>query len=325
MRVEFWRKMPVWQGEGGGGAGGAAPPAGDAPPAGAQPPAAGDMPPAASAKWWEGNKFSDDHRKHLTASGLTVDDPLDALVRVTDMHRNAVQRLGKDPNSILDRPAKDQPVTEWMKKNRDIFGLPENADVYKIDKPQDWPKDAPWDTSFEAEARAFAFENGLSPSALSGLVGMYAKKVGALNAAAETELAAASEKMRSDLTRDWGPQADARMLRASQAAQAVAERAGLSGDQLAEAVKTLSGKTGDANVIKLFDTIAQAMGDDNFLGAGRGSQTFGTTPAEARQQLAQLRSPDGDFYKASAAGNSTKLAELKPLMERLTKIAAGGS
>lgn len=347
--MRFGRVSPVWQGEGAGagaggaGAGGAGGDGGAAAAALAVAAAGagggegggaaggtgqqGDGAGAgggSAAKWWEGAKFSDDHRKHLTASGLTVDDPLDALARVTDMHRHAMQRLGKDPASFLDKPGKDQPLTDWMKANREVFGLPEGADGYKIEPPKDWPKGAEWDKDFEAQARAFAFENGLPPAAVQGMVNLYAGKVQAIAAKAEADFSQANDAMRADLVKDWGGQADARMLRASQAAQVIAEKAGMGADQIADVAKALSARAGDANVIRMFDAIAQAMGDDTALGLGKGSGTFGTTPAEARQQLAQLQSEDGEYYKAVAAGNSAKVAELKPQIERLTKIAAGG-
>lgn len=342
---DFWMRLgrvsPVWQGEGAGagaggagGDGGAAAAAlaaaaaagqggGEGGAAAADPGKQGDGA-GSSAKWWEGAKFSDDQRKHLTASGLTVDDPLDALPKLTDMHRHAMQRLGKDPASFIDKPGKDQPLTDWMKANREVFGLPEAAEGYKIEPPKDWPKDAAWDKDFEAQARAVAFENGLPPAALQGMVNLYADKVKAIAAGAEADFARANDAMRADLVKDWGSQADARMLRASQAAQVIAEKAGMGADQIADVAKSLSAKAGDANVIRMFDAIAQAMGDDTALGLGKSSGNLGTTPAEARQQLAQLQSPDGEYYKAVAAGNSAKIAELKPQIERLTKIATGG-
>lgn len=239
------------------------------------------------------------------------------------MHRHAVQRLGKDPGALLDRPAKDQPLTEWMKANREVFGLPEAADGYKIEQPKDWPKDAGWDKDFEAQARAFAFDQGLPPAAVQGMVNLYAAKVRELNGKADTDLAAANDAMRSELTRDWGGQADARMLRAGQAAQVIAEKAGMTADQVADVAKSLSAKAGDANVIRMFDAIAGMMGDDKMLGAGGGGGGFGTSPAEARQQLAQMQAPGGAYYEAVSSGNTSKIAELKPQIERLTKIAAG--
>lgn len=165
----------------------------------------------------------------------------------------------------------------------------------------------------------------MPPEALNGMVGLYARKVLAMNGAADAELAAANDRMRADLAKDWGPQAEARMLRASQAAQVIAQKAGMTADQVAEAAKALSAKTGDANVIRLFDVVAEALGDDAMLGGGKGGgMTFGTTPAEARQQLAQLRAPGGAYFEAVQTGNATKIAELKPQIERLAKIAAGG-
>lgn len=319
MNTKFWQMMARnAEGLGGGAAGGegagdqAPPPAGDDTGGGGE-----------AAKWWEDKRFSEDQRKHLTASGLTVDDPVEAALRLTDMHRHAMQRLGKDPASILDKPAKDQPITEWMRANREIFGLPENAEGYAIEKPKDWPQGAQWDADFEAQARAMAFEHGLPPSAVQAMSELYAAKVVAMNGAAEADLAAANEKMRGELVKQWGPQADSRMLRASQAAQAVAAKAGMTPDQIADVAKSLSAKAGDANVIRMFDALADAMGDDRFLGAGAGSGQFGTTPAEARQQLATLQSPGGAYYEAVSTGNAAKIAEIKPQIERLTRIAAG--
>jgi hypothetical protein len=337
MQIDLMRHLrPLWQGEGAGGAAAAAltasadpapvAPAGQAAPAAAP---AGDPAPAAApaapaAKWWETDRFTPDQRKHLTASGLTVDDPTEALARITDMHRHAVQRIGKDPATILDKPGKDQPLADWMKANKDLFGIPEKPEDYKIERPKEWPKDAQWDADFEAQARAFAHEHAIPPGAMQGLVGLYAQKVAALNGKAEADLAAANATMMADLGREWGPQADARMLRAGQAAQTLAERAGMTADQIADVAKALSPKVGDANVIKLFDVIAQGLGDDALLGAGKGTQGFGMTPAEARQRNAQMRAPGGEYYEAVQKGDSRKMAELKPEMERLAKIAAGG-
>ena len=70
------------------------------------------------------------------------------------------------------------------------------------------------------------------------------------------------------------------------------------------------------------------MANDSAVGLGKGSAMLGTTPADARAQLAALRSPDGAYSKAVAAatstGNLSEMNRLQPEIQRLTKIAAGG-
>ena len=56
---------------------------------------------------------------------------------------------------------------------------------------------------------------------------------------------------------------------------------------------------------------------------GEGNRSFGTTPEEARAELARLNGPDGDYYKAVASGDQGKIAQLKPKIDHLSRIAAG--
>lgn len=323
MKINRW--MPVWNAEGGNGGGGD----GNAAPAdpNAAPPADPNAAPPAdpntgAGKWWEDNRLNDDVRKHLTVKGLTVDDPIDAMVKLAGMHRNAESRLGRDPATLIDRPKQDQPITDWMKANREMFGLPEAADGYKIDKPADWPKDAKWDDSFEAEARAFAFEHGIPPDALNGLVSLYAGKVAALDKDASDTFNQANTQMMSELQKDWGGETDARIARATQAARIAAEQAGMTGDQVEAVARTLSKSGGDANVIRMFEAFGAMMGDDQMMGAGKGSTGFGTTPAEARQQIATLHAPGGDWFEATKSGDAGRIKALKPKMDQLYKLAA---
>ena len=107
------------------------------------------------------------------------------------------------------------------------------------------------------------------------------------------------------------------------AASVVGEKLGLDNNGMLSLAQSLSAKTGDAGVIKLFDLIGDMMGGDTAVGLNKGSAALGITPAEAKAQIATLQAKDGAYYEASATANRTDLARLQPEIDRLTKIAAG--
>ncbi len=279
---------------------------------------------AAAGKWWEGDFFSDDQRTTLTAAGLTVDDPRDAVKRLVDMERSAQRKLGKPADQLMEKPKEGQDIAEYRRANAALFGVPESAEKYAIEKPADWPKDQEWDSALEGEARKIAFDRGLSNQDANAFVALHAKAVMNLMTKADTDQATANTAMMADLERDWGRETPAKLHMVEQAANIIAAKAGFDIDQRASLAQSLSAKIGDANVIRLFSAIADMMGDDAMVGAGKGGGSLGTTPAEARQQIAALRAPDGAYGKAYGESNRTEMARLQPEIDRLTKIAAGG-
>lgn len=286
----------------------------------AEPPATPPATPSAG-KWWEKDIFTNDDREYLTARGLTVEDPLEVLPKIVQAHRNAEKRLGAPADQLLSKPKEGQDLGEWRRENADLFGVPEAPDKYEIEKPK-LPDGVEWDGEFEAKAREVAHANGLGAKDLQAFVGLYAEKIAALDEAANTDLATANAEMMTALQKDWGDQTTARVAVAQQAAQAIAQDAGLDADAMQNLAMALKPKVGDAGIIRLFHAIGEKMGEDTLKGLNTGGG-FGMTPAQARQKLAELQSPEGDFGKAYAAGNQAKIKELQPEIERLSKLAAG--
>jgi hypothetical protein len=286
----------------------------NAPPAGGTPP---------SPRWFEADTYAPEEREWLTARGLAVDDPLAVIPKLVKGHRGAEQKLGKGLDSIMDRPGKDQPLPDWLRANAAVLGLPDSEDGYKVDPPEGWPKDMPWDGELEAAARKLAFDAGVPKSAHDAYVGLFATKMQALEQAATEGLAKAREAMMGELTRDWGDAVPAKIAQAQQAASAFGVQAGLSAEQIAGITQVLAEKTGDAGVLKLFAAIGAAMGEDRGLGLGAGGGLT-MTPAEAKEELRRFESPEGDYGKAFAAGDYRRLAELKARREQLSRIAAAG-
>lgn len=251
-----------------------------------------------TATWWEDKRLAD-ARPQLEALGLTTDDPVDAVVKLSKMERDAKKKFGKAPDQLMDRPAEGQDVTEWLRQNGELFGIPEEADRYDLQKPESWPKDAPWDDKLEAAARAKGHELGLSQAQLAGMTALYAEHVGGMLGSFEAEAGAASEALRTALQSDWGDQYDAKVAQAQLAASAVAEAAGIDSDGLKSLGNLLAGKVGDPQAIKLFAAIGEMMGEDSLqMTKGQGN-TLGVTPADARAELQAFMAPDSDYAKAS--------------------------
>ncbi|QPM89151.1 hypothetical protein [Pseudooceanicola algae] len=291
--------------------------------------AGGDGGAAAEKPWWEGAGFDEKQRQLLTAKGLTVDDPVAAMAKLTTLYGHAESRLGKPADQLMDRPGKDGDVSDWLRANGDLFGIPEKADGYDIKPPESWPKDAKWDSDLEAAARTKGHELGLNARQMQGMVELYAGAVAKLDAGASQDLEQASAQLQSELQADWGDTYGAKVTLAQQAAQAVAEAAGLDSDGLLAIAQVLKKGTGDANTLRLFAAVGEMMGEDslpNLLGNGAG---LSSTPAEARAELEAMMGPDSEYSKAVAAKRGGKPgadAEFKRLHERrqhLEKMVSG--
>jgi hypothetical protein len=281
--------------------------------------------PAPGGAWWEAERFSAERKNQFKALGLTVDDPMDAIERLGDMELAAKRKLGKGPENLMDRPAKDQPVADWLKANREVLGIPETADAYKITRPESVPEES-WDQKLLVQAQERGHALGLSNEQMQGMVAFHAENVANLLGGAETQLAQANAAMRQELTADWGAQTEAKMAQAAQAARSVAEAAGLDPDALANVTMLLSAKTGDANTLRLFAAIAEGMADDKGLVLkGGDSPGLGMTPANARAEIAAMMQPDSPYRKAISdkrAGKSTPdFDKLQTKFSELQRIA----
>ena len=284
-------------------------------------PAAGGGDPAPDlpqAKWFEGEGYDDAARSFLTNKGLASDDPLSVMPKLLGIARNAEQRIGRGLDTIIDRPAKDQPWAEWAKTNAAALGLPETAEAYTAAPPEDWPKDLPWDTALEAKARALAFENGVPQAAHAAYVGMFADHIKALEQASAEGFAKAQSDMMHDLQKDFGDRTPEVISNAKLGMQMLAEKAGIGADGVQSISQLLSDKTGDAGVIRLFAAVGELAGEDALLGRGGSSDKM--TREEAAAEHARMHAPDGDYFKAVKTNDRNEIARLRPRIETLAKI-----
>lgn len=277
----------------------------------------------AAEKWWQGADYSDEERQWLTARGLTEDDPAKVVPKLVKGHRAAEQRLGRGVDSVIDRPKDGQTLADWMREQKDVFGLPAAEADYKLDRPKDLPESVAWNGDLEAKARKVAFDQGMTGGQLQAMTELYAGVVSDMGKQADAEFAAANQQMMAALERDWGKETPARLAQARQAAGVLAEKAGLDAAGIEAVSSVLSLKAGgDAAAIRMFAALGEMMGEDRLV-AGSGTSGLGLTPVEARARAAQMRSPDGAWAKAVASNDRAEIARLRPEIERLDKIGAG--
>lgn len=276
---------------------------------------------AGSAKWWEDAKFND-HRDLLVSKGLTLDDKDEVIARLAKGEKAAQMKLGKPADQLLTKPGKDESVADWLKANGSTFGIPESADKYDVQRPESWPKDAPWNDALESKVREIAFASGMGNDAVNKMVGLYAENIMALDKQAADDFQKGSAEMMTALEKDWGEQTQAKLTLASQAASVVAEKAGLDATAMENLAAALKPKIGDAGTMRVFAAIGEMMGDDQMV-MGDGGVNLNTTPAEARAKLSQLQGTGGEYYQATQKRDREAIKRLQPEIDRLTKIAAG--
>ncbi len=309
MKIDFW---PIWyfapEGAGGGGEG-----------AGGGDEGAGGE---GAAKWYEGETFTDDDRTFLTKKGLATDDPNAPLATILKGWRSAEQKLGKPPETMMDRPAEGQSVAEFLKQNGDVFQIPDAPDGYEIDKGE-LPKGVQWDEGLEAKARAVAHENGIGQAGLQSMVALFTEHQVAEAAKYADDAASAEQSMRAELVKDWGAEYGPKVELARRALAHFGEVASLPPEVLMDASAALEEKAGSPSVMKLFAAIGEMVGEDSLITAGAGG-AFASTPAAARQELAEMQEPGSDYQKALSSGNRQAIDRFTERRKQLTKIATGG-
>ena len=152
---------------------------------------------------------------------------------------------------------------------------------------------------------------------------LFAEKVGRLNADAEDALANSKTKMMEELQAEWGDKTTANLMRAKQAADLIAERAGFDQAAVQTLVGQLAKSSGDAMVMRLFATVGDMMSEDSLTRGDGGGLGLSTTPAEARAELAKMEAPGGEFFEAVQAKDQDTIQRLREKIDRLTKIATG--
>lgn len=246
--------------------------------------------PAPETQWNAG--FDEDTNAFIQNKGWK--SPADIL----NSYRNLEKFAGGSKN-LLEMPGADADE-EALNNFYTKLGRPESPDKYGIQPPEgadgelvDWFKNTAHKVGLTDKQAASLFEDWNN---------MSTKKMQAIEAAQREQ----SEKDIGELKKEWG-QAYNQQIDAGKKAVAA-----LGYDE--NSLNALESKMGTADMLRLFATLGSKMGEDSFVGGERSGQSFGVTPAAARQQIADLKM-DKNFMDQYLTGNPDAVSKMKRLME----------
>ena len=267
-----------------GGAGAGAPGAGAAP-AGVAPTAQ----PSPGSVWTAA--FDEDTNAYVSNKGWK--EPQDLLMS----YRN-LEKFAGGAKNLLELPPEDA-SPEQLDAFYTKLGRPASPDEYGIRPPEGAdPELTNW-------FKGTAHKLGLSAKQAQALYGEWNGMSGAMQEKLQAQQAQESEKAIGSLKQEWGQAFDTNIGAGRRAVAAL----GLDAGKLA----AYEEKLGTAEMLKLFATLGSKMGEDSFAGE-RGEGGFGTTPAQAKAQIADLKLDKG-FMDKYLSGDKDAVSKMSRLME----------
>lgn len=246
---------------------------------------------AAPEAWNSG--FDEDTSAYVSAKGWQ--SPTDLL----SSYRNLEKFAGGSKN-LVELPGVDADDAAWGPVY-DKLGRPQSPEQYGIKPPEGG------DAELTEWFKGTAHKLGLTAKQAQSLYKEWNGVAGGMQEKMQAQMAQQSEQALGALKQEWGQGFDKMIDSGKRAVQAL----GFDEAKLSE----YEGKLGTADMLKLFATLGQKMGEDSFEGGERtGSGSFGLTPAMAKQQIADLKM-DKQFMDHYIGGNPDAVSKMKRLME----------
>lgn len=223
------------------------------------------------------------------------DNPIKAI----ESYRNLEKFAGGSKN-LLEIPGPDAEPSK-LDEFYNRLGRPDAPEKYDLKVPEGGsPELTDW-------FKQTAHKHGLTTKQAGALYSEWNAKSGETMQSMEAEARQQSEKAIGDLKKEWGQGFDKQIDMGKRAVTA------LGFDQ--PTLSAYEAKLGTADMLKLFAKLGSKMGEDSFEDGNRGGGSgFGTTPAEARQQIADLKS-DKQFMDAYMKGSTEHVNKMRRLME----------
>ncbi len=150
-----------------------------------------------------------------------------------------------------------------------------------------------------------AHKHGLNTKQAQSLFNEFNGMSGSMQEKFQAQMAQESEKAIGSLKQEWGQAYDQMIGAGRRAASALGYDAGK--------LSAIEDKLGTAEMLRLFAQLGSKMGEDSFAGE-RSEGGFGTTPAAAKQQIADLKL-DKEFMGKYINGDRDAVAKMTRLME----------
>lgn len=255
-------------------------------------PAAGVQPtgqPSAGSVWTAA--FDEDTNAYVSNKGWK--EPTDLLTS----YRN-LEKFAGGAKNLLELPP-DNATPEQLEAFYNRLGRPEDPEKYGLEAPQGAdPELTNW-------FKGTAHKLGLTTKQAQALYSEWNGMSGSMQEKLQTQKAQEAETELKALRGEWGQAYDQMVGAGRRAVQAL----GLDAARLS----AYEDKLGTGEMLKLFATLGSKMGEDSFEG-GRSDAGFGVTPAQARQEIADLKL-DKSFMDNYLKGNPDAVGKMRRLME----------
>ena len=255
-------------------------------------PAAGVQPtaqPSPNSVWTAA--FDEDTSAYVSNKGWK--EPSDMLMS----YRN-LEKFAGGAKNLLEMPPENA-TPEQLDAFYSKLGRPADPNEYGLKAPDGG------DPAMVEWFKGTAHKLGLSAKQAQSLFTEFNGMSGSMQEKLQSQMAQESEKAIGTLKQEWGQAYDQMIGAGRRAATALGYDAGR--------LSAIEDKLGTAEMLRLFATLGSKMGEDSFAGE-RSEGGFGTTPAAAKQQLADLRLDKG-FMDNYLKGNPDAVSKMKRLME----------
>lgn len=208
----------------------------------------------------------------------------ESLEAFANGHLHALQRFGKDPNSLVEIPTKPDDEKGWGELFNKL-GRPETADAYQITLGEG-ATDA--DKAFVDGFKGIAHKAGLSQAQMGMAIGYLNEATAAAGKQAEEAAAAAAAETTKSLKAEWGDRFD---VYSKEIPKLIAD---LGGEDAVEALNA-DGLGNSATMLRLLAKISDMRAEPGALPGGgtAGGATGPSTPYQAQAALATLHGDPG--------------------------------
>lgn len=247
---------------------------------------------------------------HAQNKGWAAMSPAEAARAAAQAHREAERYLGVPAEQIVRLPKEVTDEAGWNSVWGRL-GKPADKKDYDLSAVKFADGSAPED-AFLDFARTTAHSLNLPKDAAPRLAAELVKYLDAAGTESAAVHTASLATEKAALATEWGPNQDANLFIAKQAAA----KLGVS----AEAINALESVVGYAQVMKMFQKVGSAIGEDRFVASGPSGDRAILTVEQAVAKMASLRA-DAEWGKRYFAGGQAERRE----MDALSVILAGAA
>lgn len=173
-------------------------------------------------------------------------------------------------------PTETDPPEAWQKFYKDL-GRPDKPEEYGFKPPDGAPQDI-YDPNFAGKFAKWAYEAGIPKAQAQKLHDSYVKEAIDGHKQQMASLQATGKAMEEALRAEWGAAYDGKVESGRRAFKA------FTSPDMADRMEKVLGST---EMMKMFASIGEKMGEDNMIGANSGSRAT-MTPQEAQGEIAKI-------------------------------------